>query len=113
MAASPVFQGRKVEPLDVKVGEGRGACNETPIGLHEGRALLSVRSNDGGRIWNAPMRDERMAGPIGTCFARRQSQTVTMKSILGASGVLNSSQLFERIPAVSYPSSLSSAIAVR
>ena len=64
-----LLQRGEVLAFDVEIDELGDPRGEPAIRLHEGGALFRVRALDGGGIGNAPMGDERMAGPIGADLA--------------------------------------------
>ena len=66
----------------------------------ESALLFEVGSYDSGRVFNAPMRGHRLPRPDRTASPAALSQTVNTKSISGAPGAANSSQLFERNPSL-------------
>ena len=63
---------------------------------HEGALLFDVSSFDRRRVFDAPMRRHRLAGPNRTCFARRAVADGEDEIHSRRAGPANSSQLFER-----------------
>jgi len=94
------LQGETAQPRDGKIAKTIQPISNLAKHLKEEGALLHLATLEAGRIGKLQCAVIGWPGQTGQTSPAAASQTVMTKSILGASSLANSSQLFERKPAV-------------
>ena len=97
------LESDRVELLDRQAGEQGTPVLQGAKRLAEGMMPFRVTTFRNAWVLYAPVRRQRMSRPDWAGLASGIIATVKMKSIMGASGTANSSQLFARRRDVSKP----------